>query len=834
MQDSFQNTRNKLKLLKDNSKQIKQTVIIRGKLNTYNDLFNLIKTTDGVVENTLNTKVIIVYTTTTNTYVDIFHNICDQHFKKLGSDKFAIFQESTDTYDFILQSSLAGDEVLILDAGIGFTKDIITRFKYCLNNFTKQTAVGPIGAIVPVSNNAFGRQKINVPNHINENDVDNLTLLVDQKLAQEINHSKWLVGGIISTFCLYVTKEALQTVGFPDFTIEDQTVCGTLWAIKLYQKGYYTVLAGNIYVYRNHIDNVVNTDDILVLPDKDVKEKQHLSFLIKLNITDQLHITAIKKLLNVIYHNKLADSVFIIDVSSKISLKQTLLNELGKEELNKLWSVVTSYSRIFQNYNDCRDYDNLYQLAKDAGADWVVAFDTGDFLEENVTRQDFDYLMNNPDQQCLNYTFNEYFLFEDFNTFRADDVWSKISSIRMSKVTDLKITGKSILASLSGYVPATPVEYVYSSSIRLRNLSLYNEDLRNRSKELLTRLEPNYDWDYIVNYSTTKAYPICPSSGITTYAPVNTGGHRLRQWLKHVYSFSKNILVGNDRNSLSLADKELIEKWGGKVVACDMSSDYSFGRNQIIAHCKTTHLMQLDIDERVESPSILCRMTAVPFQAWLFTIDNLQSDNKPAVMTETVRLIKYNDDVKYWGMLHETLDDYVRSSKAKTTKAPIKLIHFGFLWQSQTDLLFKMQKYMQMNLNQIKKYPNDPRAYSNLAYHLLEDGMYLDAMKLMTVSVLLSDNQPMSLFELAKIYLHQAVMICDIFKNSKKTNNFDIQKAAVELGKKLQDVVPQVIPVSPGHAKGFFDIYPQERTGLLEHLFNMERQIVMSSVKSTS
>ena len=213
--------------------------------------------------------------------------------------------------------------------------------------------------------------------------------------------------------------------------------------------------------------------------------------------------------------------------------------------------------------------------------------------------------------------------------------------------------------------------------------------------------------------------------------------------------------------------------------------------------------------------------------AWIFPIANLQRHGKPPVLTETARLFKTDEKFHYWAYLHETIDDALMESQCKVGSSPIGITHFGYQWMTDQSAFTKMQKYLGMNIQQIKDYPNDGRAYYNLSLHLLEDGFLDDGLRLLTLSSYLTRGRLLPITELAKCHLQKAHHLFSQISVTTKQGRSSIpaKEYATEMAKALQQVLPIQQIVSPGHSRAFFETHPADRIWLSKHIAKMEQQL---------
>jgi tetratricopeptide (TPR) repeat protein len=271
-------------------------------------------------------------------------------------------------------------------------------------------------------------------------------------------------------------------------------------------------------------------------------------------------------------------------------------------------------------------------------------------------------------------------------------------------------------------------------------------------------------------------------------------------------------------------DLELANMYGCKIAKIEMTDNFSAARNAILNHCTMSYVLQLDLDERLTNWGTLRRLLdATNTDAWIFSINNYQKTGE-AIVTDTTRLFKNDGKVAYWGYLHETVDNYIAQNGWKLAHSPIKINHFGYLDMTKEQAWKKMQRYIDINIKQIKDFPMDGRAYYNLAIHLLEDNCVDDALRLLQVSATLAPRFPLSAMEIGKTHIEKA--------------HFWMERAQKLIGQHhpnhtilgqfkdaLEKIRPHNIPGAPGHCLQYFNTHPEASKWLKEHVEEMEAKI---------
>lgn len=713
-----------------------------------------------------------------------------------------------------------------LKLGVQIPNTFSSKLSFCYNNFSDYYKIGNPGLVFPIFNGKVGNQQLLLPENLNENCVSD----INDRLIEIFSDNKqqrWILTGIGSDAAFMISHEVLEKVGLPDYSLRvkyNGTTMITDYLTRLLHNSYLSIISGDTYVYFPEVEKYIATN---VVPIKlydnfsSSNNKQRLAVLYRIRIrTDFQKEIFVKSLEQV---NSFADNIYIIDCGSNISVSKYI-----KETCPSLWDKVVKYKKIFSPVNDQRDYNELISYAEEDKNDWLLALEGNETFPSYINRSHFDKLMNPPNDTIFGYTLSEFYMWNK-EQWRFDGVWLNSNSVRLSKlIPNHRISSTGLLASQCGFLPALAKENIRYSNLSLKMWNFSSLEERQESYKLVSTVDPNQDWKYFLDEKTLRLNPYVEGT-ITTYSPVSFGGPRLVEWLDHVWSFSDEIILGNDRDRLPKIYKDLAENiYNVKIVPCDMSENFGEGRNQIINKATSDYIFQLDLDERILDSRILPRLIASPSKAFMFSIDNFQPKEQETVVTNTVRLFERNyERMKYWGYLHETVDDSIRKNNISLSHSPVKLLHYGYLWMSPDDAFQKMQKYMTINIRQMRDFPDDPRAYYNLAMHLIEDDINDTAIRLLNICVFLSRGTfILPVIELAKVHLAKAIILSNhLLKVRDGTSGArEAKEFSQHLINTIRPILGIPIKVSPNHANQYFLLNKEAAIELNELLFKIEKK----------
>jgi hypothetical protein len=705
------------------------------------------------------------------------------------------------------------DDIVILSNRTVVPKNFLVRLSYCL--FASSDISSNIGIVVPITQQGrCSEPQSNIKTTTPER-VDEIQETLDTRFVKV---KPWVLTGAISDFCIMVRKSVVEKVGVFN-NIEGDSSRATDWCIRAYDAGIHTLVAGNVYVFwdSNKFEDCVN-----LIPKVYKQEHQSLAVCYRIHIDDkqayEIFLESLKKSCII------ADYIFVIDANSKFKVKISL-----EEQEPELWARINNYQKFSRPYDEKRDFNDLLDLVDGTDATWVLMLDDNDVLENKVDKQLMLKLMNPLSPQVRAYTLNQYYMWNSSTKWRLDATWGQVHDVRFFKyVKQYRINRPGATAPHCGYAPSLPVECIRDTNIRIRSYGFMTPEWRQRKKEIFEKAEREEGKDtynYFTSDLNVSFMDWVEQRELSVYAPANRGGSRLEEWLDHVWYFADEVVIGSD--DLDFISRKQLESCSVKVVPIAMKDDFSAGRNSILKHCTKDYIFQLDIDERIQGYSwhrIRRMMDAPEPKAWMFSIDNHQKDGSN-IVTDTIRLFKNENGVFYWGLLHETIDDYVRKKGWKVGHSPVRLKHFGFLWTPRDDAFKKMQHYLELNFEQMKRYPNDGRAYYNLAMHFFEDGLLNDGHRLLTAACSFPPTFALPIIELGKSFVAKALQTFNVSKKYVRAGDDHIVKGLEDMCKHLDQVKPIYVRTAPNHVIGYFERQPHKLQEIREHLDKIEEFI---------
>ncbi len=727
-----------------------------------------------------------------------------------------------------------GQYIMLLNDDVIVSNKFLDGLTNTLHNYTKEYKLGPVGVVGPVSNYVGGRQQVAIPGNI-PNPLAVIDSVQQQIVAKGLREFKgkkpWMATGFLSGFCIMFKKQVLDEVGLLDEEHFFNSFEDNDWVTRAQLKGWLSVIAGDVFVY--HYGS-----QVLKRPgfEKGLKldyrhawykkwqdpEPKKLGALYRVKIKDEYILSKFVQSLQKTI--TFADNIYVLDDNSPIKLGPYM-----KANYPEVWEKVTKYEKFARSFDERRDRNNLIAWAEADKMDWIFSIDSDEVLEDKVTRELVQKLMHPINPQVMAYYVNWYTFWGDEEHWRFDGVWGQMRGVRLCRM----IPGNRVVlgseSSLhNGNVPNFPAECIRETGIRVKHYGYVHADQRAGKRDWYEEIDTDKrpelighsDYAHLVDESMLRRYKWKEQSRITIYMPTNKGGNDFDEWVEQNWSFADELLIGDD--GVSAEDKEKMVLWGAKLIPIKMGDNFAETRNKLLRECTGEWILQLDIDERIMSQGGIRRMADIEgYDVWSFPIMNYQKGGH-IVETDTSRFFRNDGKVEYWGYLHETIDDYVKKNKWKIARSPVKLQHFGYVSNDQKGLFVKMQRYLGINIKQMKDFPNDSRSYFNLAMHMIEDDLTDDAVKLLEIAIHLRPDHLLAAEELGKINLSKSSGWFDYSLSLLQDGEHPTKKYLTQITQALKQMKPNNLVAAKGHCLDYFSKHPDDTKWLEEHLSKME------------
>lgn len=218
-----------------------------------------------------------------------------------------------------------------------------------------------------------------------------------------------------------------------------------------------------------------------------------------------------------------------------------------------------------------------------------------------------------------------------------------------------------------------------------------------------------------------------PSNRISLAMMVNDEAYLLDNFLYRMGSlFDEIVIVIDSRNKDNSA--KIARKYTDRVYRFEWCDDYAKARNFLVSKTTCPWIFYADPDENYGIEKIdqfETMLTAEDAAGFIFLVFNYRGDRRQPSLSETLRLFRNLPELKFTGLVHETMDEsmskYLKAHPQLSVKlSPIPLYHWGFV-KGPEHRAIKLAYYRKLNEKQLQANPKDCRPYYNLAMHLLEE-----------------------------------------------------------------------------------------------------------------
>lgn len=371
-----------------------------------------------------------------------------------------------------------------------------------------------------------------------------------------------------------------------------------------------------------------------------------------------------------------------------------------------------------ESINSAKVSMKIIDKIKELNYDWILYLKSNEVLEENITREDIDHLIQNPNPLIHGYIFQEY----TFKNFDDNYITNQNSN-------------RSITPQLFRYIPSPKLKY-FNMLLSVDESTLRTSSIRYKQ----------YD-ELLKNQIDSKIKDWIPNNKIDVCTIMKNEKSRLFWYMNRHYGFAnKVILVDTGSTDGSI---EIAKLLGAEVYECPTGSeDFSKARNIYLEKSKAEWIFIVDLDEYCEDLVGIRNLSENSKQDhWLFKIANLRK-NGTMPTSETIRLFRNKEGLVYKGIIHELLD-----INKPMTLAPVQMVNEGYLDDDEV-IAERVRKYFDMCIQRIRQEPNDVRTLCTIALHLFDDARYKLAIAVFNKAIKLMPSWHLPRKDLATVHLH--------------------------------------------------------------------------------
>jgi glycosyltransferase involved in cell wall biosynthesis len=645
-----------------------------------------------------------------------------------------------------------GSFVVWLNNDALVTPDWADHLSQCLEDAPRRLGLPRAGIVGPASNFVGGLQF--VPNTT----LPDLSRLDD--FAREFhraNQKNWIFVSFLSGFCLMSRREALNDIGlldadrFPIGGFEDND-----FVIRALYKGWPAVIAGDTFVYHHGSKTI----DLPPFMDQKrgvgnwqgffekYKDSSHKRLIACYRVKDAAPF--LKKSLDSVA--RFTDGAVILDTGSK---DHTI-------PIAKKHPIVRTVAAYQGPPNERIERNTVIELAQKLDADWIVSVDADEVFEDSFTAEQAQRLMNAPDPQICAYGFH-FYTFWDKHNWRQDGIFGKMVGFRMFRnLPGLRITAGTAKGLHCGNIPTLPVDSRRFTSFRIKHLGYDSERLRQRKYKFYSTIDRNPDpllvgstsYKHLIEKSVSLR-PWIESNGVALCMIVKDEAYNLFRLLGQQNGWNELTIVDTGSSDRTV---EVAKAFGAKVYEIAWPDSFSVARNFAKDKATQPWILHLDPDELLDQNGQIKvrRLIEEPVDGYLTYVSNQHPDGR-VTLSESIRLFRNLQDLRYSGYVHESFDVALQEKHQdlKFVTAPFNIIHQGYL-KSPEAVQEKLDLYERLNRLQMENDPEDPRPYYNLALHFLNEDQVEEAERLLLLATKKSEGFYQPQKELGILHLRRA------------------------------------------------------------------------------
>ena len=438
------------------------------------------------------------------------------------------------------------------------------------------------------------------------------------------------------------------------------------------------------------------------------------------------------------------------------------------------------------SWNEKSQRNMAISLAEELGADWVLAVDADELLEDRADYKMLKRLCSHPNPCVRAYNLSVVNHWENENLVRVDEPWGdngKLthhqSSTSLWKVLSKprKIIGGGSCGFGCGKSPVFPGKSTRIANIRFRHYGYVVQSERYRKYVFYSEVTESSDFQYIMMDQNIKMQAYSRSNGLilSMLAYEKEKPHMLWEKLDTMYGLYDSLAFvwTGCKEKPQWAD-DMSEHYGFEWLHEYYTDNLSDCRNAGVREAysraqggKGSWILVLDPDEVSENleKDLMCirrLVEANDISSFVFNFANvLQSGH--VSFSEAIRMFRLTGPVvEFRGRIHESVETSVVELRKKGLilkggAAPIQLINTGML-VGEEELQAKIQRYTDSLIEGLKEKDNPRKAaiMTCLALQCNNDGRSDDAYRLLKEAADMGNSGFMAYKELSLHHLREA------------------------------------------------------------------------------
>jgi GT2 family glycosyltransferase len=615
-----------------------------------------------------------------------------------------------------------GDHVVSLNNDVIVSPGWLNNLLLCLNNSQDKLKIScKVGGVGPVSNDASGLQRVNLP--VNPQNLEQISIRYHNE-----NPAEWHESGFLTGFCCLYLKEMFDQVGKLDERFNPGGYEDNDFWIRAREKGYTSVVDASTFVFHYGGKTFL----------QEPKLRRGLSNLEPYMEKWRDIRVEEKPTLFAVYRVKNGGEIFrrSLESTSKFVDGIAVFNDHSEDDTKK---IAESFEKVevvhdsnYPDFNERRDRNQAIDLARRFNPTWILTIDADEIFEDKMNRDRVEELMRPKRPEVRAYGFQFYTFWRGEELWRADGIFGRMWNFRMFKdLPEMRITQGTKQGLHCGNTPYVPPLHRVMSGIRIKHYGYttpaecerkfeFYEDLDKDKRPDLIGAE---NYAHLIDETNMRLMPWREKNGISLCMVVKDEEARLPRILEKFVDVVDEMIVVVDSTTTD-GTREVAKLFGAKVFERDLDDSLSQMRNFAKEQATQEWILHLDPDEMIDEKfiPIIRRLVDLGTFGYMFAIRNHQPQGGFSV-SEAVRLFRNLPELYYTMRVHETLDDSLRKRKFKPPiiRGPFPIDHFGYL-KPPGFVQSKLDLYEKLNRMDMKDNPRDARPYYNLGMQFINDG----------------------------------------------------------------------------------------------------------------
>jgi GT2 family glycosyltransferase/tetratricopeptide (TPR) repeat protein len=646
-------------------------------------------------------------------------------------------------------SKANGEYICVLNNDTAVPANWLAHLVTCFESLDKSIdrPTPPPAIISPGSNYVMSHQMTQLPSGFQLDQLEEFA----ERVAME-NRGKWIYSSIVSGFCMLIKKSIWDELNGFDTELkngnEDVEFC-----CRVNDHGYSCWVDKSAFVFHHGSKSLSPEEEQGTYNRIECVKKTcgEEAVEVKISLNVRLKCTQEELTAWMERHYSMFDIVNVVDDDSGWDIASWLKENYP----NSTYTNMTGEIEVTQR-------EKAYELSLMQGMDWMVTLDHDEFFEEKIDRAFLQRLANTPIPGCYAFIGRWIHLWNSPQTFHVS--YPPANGTFMVKILPnmRHFKGSPGTSLHCSRMPNIPAVSTAPTNVHVIHYGYLDPARREEKRQYYEKMDPNpveelvggSDYSHLTNQTHivlsewfgSDKYSISLNA-MAESEPV----HKVQMFFESIATIADEIVfrIAPGREDLQW----LIKRWGGRFYERVWNDDYSDMRNFLINKSKCAYILVMDIDEQYTKPPELPNIIESQPHAVMFNVNNIQRD-RPDVFTEVMRMFQNRPELRFTGVIHETIEDTIGKIKGRiVVRAKGVINHFGFLTPKLPD---KLKKYVKLNKKAMHRDPKDPKPWFNLALHYVEDGDVKEGLKHLEKAITLHPNFTLAKIELAKLYLRFA------------------------------------------------------------------------------